>query len=174
MPLAFAARLLANATDPIMNSRRVTEGLEFAITPPFISGLFDQCITSRAGAFLPSGQSHQHDRSGERNSPRPYGTRTTDWGYSHFFPTGRRRRSSNAVGGEAAYGLACGYVLAGEDDGVAADAGAGTDDGGDERYLIEVFRVMGVGIDAGEGADDGALADGNAAAVVQAGRADGW
>ncbi len=59
-----------------------------------------------------------------------------------------------------------GYMLAGEDDGMAADSGAGTNDGGNQRNLIVVIRVMGMRVDAGEGADDGALADGNAAAVV--------
>ena len=52
---------------------------------------------------------------------------------------------------------------------MAADAGAGADDGGDQRYLIVVIRAVRVGVNAGEGANDGSLADGDAAAIVQEG-----
>jgi hypothetical protein len=47
MLLAFAARLLANAADPIMNSRRETKDLDFAIFPLIQPGLLEQCITNR-------------------------------------------------------------------------------------------------------------------------------
>ena len=60
-------------------------------------------------------------------------------------------------------------MLTGQHDGMAGDAGAGADEGGHERNLAVLPLAVAVGVDASKGADDGALADTDAAAVVQQG-----